>query len=146
MDGKGKERPATQRIRRYHHRTMWSEDEVTALQEQWPDVPAHEIADALGRPYSSVLSKARQLGLSGQGYHPTRWTAGQEEYLMAHWGQLSARQIASVIGRTEEACTVRASVLGITRNMEHNWYVQALIERDIEAHRAKQGENDGPEQ
>lgn len=44
-------------------RKYWSADEIELLRQRYADTPTSELAAALGRPASRVLSKAHALGL-----------------------------------------------------------------------------------
>jgi DNA-directed RNA polymerase specialized sigma24 family protein len=93
----------------------WTDDEVQYLKENAEYGNYQEIADHLGRSYSSVKSKANKIDLQTR----IKWTEQKISFLKENYPEKSDEKIAEKLGCTESAVKNKRHEIGIVN--EHLW-------------------------
>jgi len=93
----------------------WTDDEVKYLKENAEYGNYQEIADHLGRSYSSVKSKANKIDLQTR----IKWTEEKITFLKQNYPEKSDEKIAEKLGCTERAVKCKRQEIGIVN--EHLW-------------------------
>lgn len=89
----------------------WSAEEDALMRERYVRDGVHACACALDRKVSSVLNRARSLGL----VRKPRWPEHDDNALRFHWGEHALPALARMFNRSEATIYWRAGVLGLTR-------------------------------
>ncbi len=107
----------------------WSVEQLAKLLERFANEPTQTIADALGKRYSQVASKAHKLGLhksaefmaspaSGRtkGRVGHIWTEAQIDVVRAKFADTLTQQIADELGLTYPQVVHQARAMGIKKS------------------------------
>lgn len=90
---------------------LWTEEEEKFVLEHYADMPREELEQALGRKYTSIKSKAFELGVRKY----TRFTKEEEAYIEEKFGILTAEGIAKRLGRDTKAVWQKVYHMGLGR-------------------------------
>ena len=88
---------------------VYTEEEISFLKSNYQNMTIEEIADALGRTYSSIFSKARKLGLSKTGCKNNKWSEEEISFIKDHYQDMTTNEIAEYLNRTPKAVHVKKS-------------------------------------
>jgi DNA-directed RNA polymerase specialized sigma24 family protein len=82
-------------------RTYWSSSDIRFLEENYDLYTTQELADILGRSYSAVASKAKELGIR---LLPKvkNWDDEQVDYVLQHCSRYCLHQLSRGTGKTIE--------------------------------------------
>jgi transposase len=87
----------------------WTGEEETVLKSMWASHTINEIADRLGRSYSSIEKKGFRLNLGKK----RLWSEAEEEYLLEHAKNKTFVEIGADLGKTSRAVQSKAGSMGI---------------------------------
>lgn len=88
----------------------WTRSQLTALRRDYARLGPQGMADALGKTYAAVQSKAHKLGITV----PRFWTPGDIALLRASYGTVATMEIARCLDRTIHQVYNQAHSLGLT--------------------------------
>ena len=91
---------------------FWKQEQINYLIEHYAETPIQEIADYLGKSYSSTKSKALSLKLKRNVNH---WTASEIKFLKDNYSQFGMAYCAESLNRSMTAVKSKTSELGIRR-------------------------------
>jgi hypothetical protein len=112
----------------------WSEDEVTILKEKYSSVPMSEVMKSLPkRSPSSILGKAKTLGLLSYFYLKNTYSSEEDEFLKENYLSMGSEELAKELNRTTLAIKQRLIKLKLKRPLEISNYgsLQALIRQRL---------------
>jgi transposase len=87
----------------------WTGEEEIVLKSMWNSHTISEIADKLGRSYSSIEKKGSRLSLGPK----KLWSEAEEKYLAEHAKSKTFTEIGVDLGKTSRAVQSKASSMGI---------------------------------
>lgn len=112
----------------------YTQDDVNFLTSHYQSLTIQEIADALGRTYSSVFSKAQELGLSKNGCKNNVWSDDEIEFIKNNYQLMTNAEIASHLNRTKQAVAIKISKLNLVRDSlytyDKNKFNEIITEED----------------
>lgn len=91
--------------------TWWTDEEIAWLKEN-KSLPLKQQAAYLNRPYQSVSSKRRFLGIAGKA-EDVAWTDEELQILKDNYEQLGREGCAKLLGRSVSSVQSHASYLGL---------------------------------
>lgn len=105
---------------------IYTAEEVAAIRARYPAEGAQKLAQEMGRPPSSIISKAFSMGISHQPARrnslASKWTEAMDQILRREWPLLFRRrhgknvaQLAKRLGLTKNQVSYRAAHLGLRR-------------------------------
>ncbi len=101
--------------------TVWSEEELNFLRENYRADKKQELIGKLNRRWPAITHMAGKLGFkfdkSGMTYNVI-WTDEEETYLIDNYASGDLKEIAEKLGRTKKAITERAKLLKIQRDYD----------------------------
>ena len=113
---------------------VYTEEEISFLKSNYQNMTIEEIADALGRTYSSIFSKARKLGLSKTGCKNNKWSEEEISFIKDHYQDMTTNEISEYLNRTPKAVHVKKSKLGLKNDpiysYDRNKFAKILTEED----------------
>lgn len=81
----------------------WSSDEEYIIRKYYPNIPTEEVTKLLpNRTYDSIITKARQLGITSFRKLEDTYTEDDLNYIRNNWQVMSDEQIADVLDRPPE--------------------------------------------
>jgi len=92
----------------------WSEKELKLLKKLFSLKSLLEISDTLRRSYSSVYTKAREIGLTRR-KRPVKWTKSELTMLKKSYSTTSTWIIANKLNRTPANIRRKATELGLEK-------------------------------
>lgn len=114
--------------------SSFTEEDVKFLKANYQNMTIEEIAEALGKTYSCVFSKARKIGLSKTGCKNNKWSEEEILFIKEHYQDMTTNEIAEYLNRTPKAVHVKKSRLGIKNDpiysYDRNKFEKILTEED----------------
>lgn len=112
----------------------YTEEDIRFLKSNYQNMTIEEIAEVLGKTYSSVFSKARTLGLSKTGCKNNKWSEEEISFIKDHYQDMTTNEIAKHLNRTPKAVHVKKSRLGLKDapiySYDRNKFEKILTEED----------------
>lgn len=91
----------------------WTKEQLEYVNNWYGKKRAQEIADAIGRTKSSVMTKAREIGLDGRA---DVWSDEEVAFLEENYLKIGAEAVAEKLGRTVSAVHGKVRQVGCGRN------------------------------
>ena len=96
--------------------TVWSEDEITFLRSNYEKLSVSDIADTLGRAYSSVCMKAKKMGISKPRETTSKnWTFEEIQYLKDNYIVSTSSELGHYLGRSKASVDRKLCSLGFRK-------------------------------
>lgn len=97
--------------------STWSEQELEVLKNEYPTCSSvKELASRLGKTYYSLVSKARDIGISR--YDKVRWTEKMDKVLIDNYPSLETKEVADKLGLRISQVMSRVFKLRLRKNDE----------------------------
>lgn len=97
-------------------RRSWTEAEIARLRADYARIPTRQLAADLGRSFSAVRSRAKNLGLT-RGVRQ-EWSESEIHTLRDRYPHEVTYRIAKDLGRTERQIYAKARLLGLKKSNE----------------------------
>lgn len=99
----------------------YTDEEIQFIKSNYQILTIQEIADALNRTYSSIFSKAQDIGLTKAGCKNNVWSKDEINFIIANYKNMTNNEIANELNRTKQAVAVKISKLNLKRESKYKF-------------------------
>lgn len=100
---------------------FWTDDEIEYLKKLWIDnVRVEDIADKLGRSYSSIRSMLLKLDLPARRLIKV-WSVEDENKLKTIYKNKTNHELACIFGLTDDQVRCKLNHMGLARKKVNSW-------------------------